>query len=488
MPAAETPTPVYEQLRRHIDAFNQSPKACLRRQVIWGGFGVLGFFILAFAAIGSWWWSVGAIALGLLTLLAYFTVRGVAERTRLFGKVMRLIASSSAVDWVVIVVAILVGVATVVVLNLFAVVIASVVIAVAMTFTIDRMVAEERRTPLSEIEELLKSMRRQGMEDPSLRKMICEYGGATWEPVFEAIFGYEAKLEARGLWGRDELGRARPKDRAWRDVVVRWIDQRQISRQKEEAADVPPAPTANEPSRLPMPKVSQEVKEAEAEYADIVPMPTVVSPPMPTELVPPTPAATPSDEKKEYSVDPARLERERKRREMDESLFGAYPQGVIAAVLSARVRFLLGAALLVACLTWMQQNNLVPEREIVATTKQVIEDRSLDNVQVDDIAQRITSSSDEQTTNELTLPHVPPLVTRWLSGYGTGIAGLILIFSAFFRGVKIAFFVFPAAAVVLFCSMLPFPAVGPIPQAQMSWVVGGALAGLGVLFGRVKPA
>ena len=66
---------------------------------------------------------------------------------------------------------------------------------------VDRKVEAERRPPISQVEQMLRSMRLRGLEEGALRQFVCTYSGEDWEGFFEALFGYDAKMVAREKWG-----------------------------------------------------------------------------------------------------------------------------------------------------------------------------------------------------------------------------------------------------------------------------------------------
>jgi hypothetical protein len=102
----------------------------------------------------------------------------------------------------------------------------AVLLAAAFHFTIDLAFNRDRATPLTQTEAMLKQMRLRGLEENSLRQFVCNYSGKHWEAFYEALFGYEAKLQARSLWGRGERGALRPRFGAWRDPIIRGIEIR----------------------------------------------------------------------------------------------------------------------------------------------------------------------------------------------------------------------------------------------------------------------
>jgi hypothetical protein len=79
---------------------------------------------------------------------------------------------------------------------------------------------------------MLKQMRLRGLDENALRQFVCKYSGRHWEEFYETLFGYEAKLQARTLWGRSERGRERPRWAAWREPIVRTIEARLTQRRE----------------------------------------------------------------------------------------------------------------------------------------------------------------------------------------------------------------------------------------------------------------
>jgi len=84
----------------------------------------------------------------------------------------------------------------------------------------------------------------------------------------------------------------------------------------------------------------------------------------------------------------------------------------------------------------------------------------------------------------LELPLVPASVAEWFSSLNVGVAGLLLVLSAFFRGWKVSLLVLSGAAVVLAGQRFGVPAVGPIGAAQVSMAAGMALALLAMVLLR----
>jgi hypothetical protein len=88
-------------------------------------------------------------------------------------------------------------------------------------------------------ESLKERTRLKGLEEEQLRQFVCRYSGAHWEEFYEALFGYDAKLDARARWAVDEKGVPRKRYGAWRDPLVRLIERRLARRQALREAEAP---------------------------------------------------------------------------------------------------------------------------------------------------------------------------------------------------------------------------------------------------------
>jgi hypothetical protein len=87
-------------------------------------------------------------------------------------------------------------------------------------------------------------------------------------------------------------------------------------------------------------------------------------------------------------------------------------------------------------------------------------------------------------TKPLELPLVPAPVAEVLSGLNAGVAGLLLLLSAFFRGWKVSLLVLPGAAVALLGHRFGVPGFGPLGPSLVSMAAGMGLAVLGFIFLR----
>ena len=154
-------------------------------------------------------------SLGLWTAAADFVLVGIRRKTPLFLRVCELMASWRLSEWLTAAAALAILVVLLVILQLFWVWLGlgllAIGIAVAFHAAFDRQAEAERRAPLEQVEEMLRALRLQGRDEDALRQFVCVYSGKHWEEFYEALFGYDAKREARQRWGQSERTGSRPR-------------------------------------------------------------------------------------------------------------------------------------------------------------------------------------------------------------------------------------------------------------------------------------
>jgi hypothetical protein len=178
----------------------------------------------------------GFVGLAVIATLAYFVITGFTERTHLFKKLRQLAFGANLTDILVWTLGLFAACAVLVIFDQhwpwLIVSGIAVMLALGFHFTIDLALKRDRAQSLEQVESMLKSMRLRGLEENALRQFVCKSSGNHWEEFYEALFGYEDKICARSLWGRGERGRERPRHGAWRDPIVRAIENR-ISLRRE---------------------------------------------------------------------------------------------------------------------------------------------------------------------------------------------------------------------------------------------------------------
>src|SRR5205823_853195 len=124
-----------------------------------------------------------------------------ALKTYLFRRVRQLVAGSSFGDWLVAFAMLALFAILLWMLKLFWMWVGfgmiGAALAFALRFGLDRTIAAERHAAIVGCERLLRRLRVQGFDEDQLRFFVAKYAGRNWEEFFEALFGFEAKLDAR---------------------------------------------------------------------------------------------------------------------------------------------------------------------------------------------------------------------------------------------------------------------------------------------------
>jgi hypothetical protein len=226
-------------LENSVAAFHNGPWAKRRR------YGRVAFFGLSIAVVGSAAllgapaFALKAAAFIVTTVLTSFTINSIAARATVLLKVRHFALGAPLWGWAL---AFALGGTLVGLLwwlgelrdvaeNLGLAVAAGLLSYVLL----DRRVLRERQPVVEVVEQMLKSMRLRGLEELTLRQFVCRYCGEHWEEFYEALFGFEAKLQARAWWGRDEKGLPRRRYGVWREPLIRWLDRR-LERRRERQA------------------------------------------------------------------------------------------------------------------------------------------------------------------------------------------------------------------------------------------------------------
>jgi hypothetical protein len=220
-----------------VKEYNQSNWARWRRRT------VLGLTLLAAVTTALADRYLGPMAgLGVASFAAFswmasFIMRGLIEKGALFLRLRQFVFQAPVVTWMTWV--LLLGGAgyglyrAQLLMPMLAMMGGALVFAVGFYLVVDRKVEIERKPPVLQVEQMLRSMRLRGLEESALRQFVCKYSGESWEGFFEALFGYDAKLTARRKWGLNERGLPREQHSTWRDPLIRAIDSMQVARQHQ---------------------------------------------------------------------------------------------------------------------------------------------------------------------------------------------------------------------------------------------------------------
>jgi hypothetical protein len=460
-----------------VMSFRAAPSARTRRRVVYGAAAAWVLVVLVSLLARQPRVAAGFLGLGLMTVLAYFVVDGLAHRTELFTKVRALVLESRG-DWLVGIVVLALVIATLMVFHLhwayLGFGILGVVVALALHFEFDRKVEAERRIAVDEAHVLLKALRLQGVGEETLYRFVRTAAGDGWEEFFEAVFGSEAMRAARAPSDRGLWNLIRKRSIPWRDWVTSWVEARhearrrardQILLQKIEERSLVAEGVNLVTARRKARRVAEAMAAVSAETRTTTTGPRSAEPPSIARAI----------HQAIEAPEQVLVERE-------PGLIRPETSWLWELLLGPRTRFLLGAALLVGCLLWVDQNGIVTGAQLKEVATRAIEHPDpVEALRDARVEVRVPAQ-----TEPVHLPFLPPLVSNLFQGWGAGAAGLILILSALVRGVRMALFAVPGAIVALIGPRIGIPAIGPLDPAMASMAIGAGVALMGLAFGRAS--
>jgi serine/threonine protein kinase len=482
-------------LEASLDWFNGSSWASLRSKLI------LAFYAICIVLTGYlFWtkhpvWAGGIIGFAVLAFACYQVLIGVTQRTYVFLRFRQLMFSSSIKDWLTWAVGAFVALSLIYLFGWhwawLGFCIAALGVAAGFHFLIDRAVSNQREKPIANTETMLKSMRLRGLDEEALRQFVCKYAGDRWEEFYEALFGYEAKIQARQKWGRGDRGSTRKKFGAWRDSLIAWIDAKMRARQEEkekrllqavEVKSLEAKGVSMMDARRQAKRRAENIVEHAAHVKDTMAMRAM-------ETAAPTKdaevsmasfrAMLDSDAKSDEKPAPRRKGNYVTRR------FG----GPLDWIFGQPMRLALAFVLLAAFGVWRHQRG--DTQRFVETAKDLQGSR----VDPTEAVKRDPSKAidtekdfeavDIQKRDSLRIPLVPQPVLDALSSKNTGVAGLILLVSSLFRGNMLGLITYFACAVALIGPAREFPIVGALNE-HVAMLASAVVGLLGLIFFRAK--
>ncbi len=432
-------------LEESAAAFHASPAARLRAKLLPIGMAACGIASILCVLAGRPALAAGMIALGGLTAAVTLLIAGFRGESHLFSKLREFLFGSSLGDWLIALAGLLVVIAALVVFKLawvaVAMGVAAVLFALAIDTTIGRRAKAERNAPLEKIDTMLRSMRLQGLDEDAVRQFVCKYTGQRWEELYEALFGYDAKREARDRWGRGAGAKPRPKFAAWRDPIVAWIEAKgKTRRELNEARTLQKIEekglqalgenlvTARRKARRAaqaMVTLASEIKESTRQRDNTIAVNRSIAQSL-----------------REAATKPESVLVDRENRFETPERSGNPVAFLLGLLLGPKARFLAGAALVAGCLFWMHQNAMISSDRATA----IVEAAKTGDVEAIQAHAKagVEQAKAVKETKPLELPMIPGWLTIWVSSFGAGAGGLMLIVSSLFRGWRMSLFAVPA--------------------------------------------
>ncbi|MCZ6836579.1 MAG: protein kinase [Planctomycetota bacterium] len=442
------------ELAKAAEAFNASHKAFHRKVVMGSFFAFVTMLIVGMFAMGLIKMGLVMLGIGIVTPFVYVLLGGFLARSYMSLRIRTYLFGAPWEEWGKALLFTSLFWIFMYLLNLhwmiLVVVIGALTLSFLMYMLLDRSVEASRREPLENARAQLRSMRLRGIEEDAIREFICRYCTLDWEPMYEALFGYEAKLVARQRWAMSEDGRLGKKRGVLRDRIVAWIESRERSHKLEK-------------DKRYLATIERKALEAKG--------------------VPVLAARKQAAKAARDIIDKGVLTRAKTPGYVDVQIIDL-KMSFTTLLLGSRARVALGIVLLLACVTWMHQNQLIPGKQVKDLGQQVIEGQELGSAEQYRNSFGATLSTKNKDIKPLDLPGLPLVVSKWFNTYNPGLAGLVLLISGFWGGLRMTFLLFPAVLVLLFAHAWGIPSIGKFSPETISLAGGGAIALLGLYFGR----
>ena len=476
---AGTFSPQEEQISRlegYVQQFNTCGSAVLRDRLVAGFFGTIALAAVLLAFFGKIPWAFGTFGLALEATLAYFVLDGVTRKGHLFSCARRFVGGLNWADWVLFVAGFAMFCVLLALLKVLWIWIGFGLIGVGLAFAlrygIDRRLAEERRAVLNGCERQLRRLRANGLDEEELRQFVAKFAGRDWEEFFEALFGYDAKLTARGVLHRGGAAGAREKHAAWREPLIAAMER--VEKGRKEARERKLL-LAVERANLLATGATAEVAEDQAKAAADA-MVRAAAEMRRAE----TARAGPGQRTGQA---PANVRAMVHAAQQPEAFaFAPTPKRdplgrVISLFVGPHVRAVAASLLLAACALWAHQNGLVPGAEIRTQATQAVERHDLSALQ------KQAALDATRATKPLAVAGVPTPLVAWVDGFNVGLAGLMLLASLYFRGNLMSVFVLLGAAVAIVGHQFGIRTVEPFRDYHVSLMLGSVLALIGFRLG-----
>jgi len=444
-------------------------------------------FLLTFYSVALFFLAIAVSAFAGSILAGYFR-----HRSPLALRIRQLLKSNSVSDWIYQFIGVLLVAVAMYLLGLWGTLLIGCVLGVGVGvgyfYGIEEPLRKSRVANVQSIESVLKQMRLRGLSEDSIRIALLQTGGSCQESIVESVFGYDAM---RQLIQTPSQNTSTSKSMTWSRYAcftdrVRnyWIqridtileaarkraDQRILSK-TERASLMASGVSAAEATRKAIEaaeglvEAASETKHALSElgWADL-------------------------------SKEDADVRRARIKRMLMEARSGKTPKAsvtkgsleiLLRQALGGKLRFALGAFLLVGFSLWVQQNELVSEQ---AMSK--VQELRMNAVTTTDSA-RDKANSVIQGTAQLgtailgtdTKPLNWPIIGGFFNGVAPAWAGLMLIVSSLAGGWLLSISILPAVFIILVGPSIGVPEVGEWVSSQsLSIAIGTVVAVIGYWF------
>lgn len=475
-----------KQLEEAAKDFRKVPAGLVRMGIV-GLFAAVSVVVTLIGFLISWRFGLSGLLFAAATPAAALGLSMMTDGDQPVASRLRLLfRSAKLMDLVTGFVGLILFVAVVWVLGMWLGAIIALVGALVVAFVgramLSTVIDQGRRAAVERAESVLKELRIEGVDEDKVRGFLIEAAGKQWQELYEAVFDYEA-MQAKRSEMAEASGKLPSSARPWRDSFVARLEtraqkikaakDRQVLQKVEQASL-----RAQGKSMAEAAKEAAQVAAALVEMADETR--TTLS--LMKRSLPESEAFARRAKIKQMLAD---ARGGRPKPELDEPSQGV--QGILGSFLGGRVRFAVGAMMIVGCVLWLKQNNLLDQTkldEIAASAQQQLQSAS-STIQSGDIeaikeAGQATAAQSSQVIGEtqaLSLPVVGPFFHSIFSG----LLGVMIVISSIRGGWRWTPIAIVAAILTMGLPLWGLPSFGiPSGANVIAFLIGSVILATGL--------
>lgn len=476
-----------KQLEEASREFRKVPAGLVRIGLA-GAFVAVAAFITLIGFLISWQVGLSSLIFAVATPLAALGLSMIADGEQPVSSRLRVVLRSAKWgDWLTWSVGFLLFVAIVYVLGiwLWALVALAAAIGAAVLgrLLLAQVIDQGRRGAVERVESVLRELRLEGMEENRIRDFLIEAAGKQWQELFEAVFDFEA-LQAKRTELVDAGGKAPKSERPWRDGFVARLEARvhklKVEKDKQVLQKVEVASL-----RASGRSESEAAREAAQLAATLVEMAdaTRLALAQANQRLPEAEALARRARVKQMLAD---ARGGKAKPDLDEPSQGI--QGLLGSVLGGRVRFAVGAFLIVGCVFWLKQNELLDQAKIdaLAESAKTQLEQAQSTIQSGDFekiksAGEATAAETSKVIGE-TRALSWPVVGVYFHSIFAGVMGLMIVLSSLKGGWRWTPIALVAVVLTLGLPLWGLPSFGiPSGSQLLAFLIGSGVLGLGLL-------
>ncbi|HHM12281.1 MAG TPA: hypothetical protein ENJ16_01910 [Planctomycetaceae bacterium] len=341
---------------------------------------------------------------------------------------------------------------------------AGLIAGIAHFFVVTQGTAKASEAVIEQGRRFIRDLRISGADEQGIRSFVARYSGNHWQRFFERLFGYEALVEQRKELKRDSSFTGDTSS-TLRDWVCAKLERR--TKENQQRRDHARLARVEEKGLRAEGLSAGEAKERAWQMAAAVIDAA-------QEKASTSRAATGSD-----AAEAARRKRERIKAMLAEARSGKYRKkrdkwAPVRWILGGQTRLAAGCLLLAVFAIWGNQNGMFESLKQIDMEQ--IQSGSIDLSSVAKAASQVDLQKSQAE-----------MMGRKFNPWSVGIAGLLLVMSAFVSGWRMTPFAVAATIVILFGPQLGIPG---FRDTLAPWMVAAGVGVLiyvpGVIFGETK--